>query len=190
MYDTIILTKREERLSKRLILTGVLALCTLVPAYADDSFITNESKCDSDTLGSTESATLIAQWTPNQYSISYDCGTGTGTPPAATNVTYDQNYTFAAATGCTKTGYTFDLWSCTGGLGNRAASSVYKWQITTPVTCTATWSANSIALDWDPDNGSAHMNSSCTYDGTISLPAQPSKTGYTFGGWQVVTPTP
>lgn len=176
-------------MSKKLLITGVLALCTLVPAYADDSFVSNDSKCDNDTLGSTESAELVAMWTPNEYLVTYSCGTGTGTPPAATNATYGSDFTFATNS-CSKTGYGFNLWSCTGGLGERAASSVYNWAITEAVTCTALWTPNTINIDWDPANGAAHTQNTCEYDGAITLPAQPTRTGYTFNGWTVKTTNP
>ena len=47
--------------------------------------------------------------------------------------------------------------------------------------------ANTINIDWDPQNGEAHTTNQCTYDGAITLPAEPSKTGYTFGGWRLKT---
>lgn len=195
-------------MSKRLILSGVLALCTLVPVHANADYITNESTCDNDTLGSTESATLIAQWTPNPYTITYNCGSGiSGTasspvgPSTATSaVVMDGAYTLAGANNCSLTGYTFAGWSCpnlpgspTLPAGNPlyfAGGATGTYSYAGNITCTAQWAQNSIALDWNPDNGDSHINTSCTYDGAIVLPAQPSKTGYTFGGWQVVTPTP
>ena len=42
--------------------------------------------------------------------------------------------------------------------------------------------ANTINIDWDPKNGENHISGQCTYDSTITLPTEPSKTGYTFGG--------
>ena len=44
---------------------------------------------------------------------------------------------------------------------------------------------NTINLNWNPDNGNANSQSQCIYDGGITLPEQPSKSGYTFGGWSV-----
>jgi hypothetical protein len=58
----------------------------------------------------------------------------------------------------------------------------------------AQWTANRIYLNWYDDsaanNGSA-INvtgtnaASCEYDGGITLPSNPSKTGYNFAGWRV-----
>ena len=44
---------------------------------------------------------------------------------------------------------------------------------------------NTINLNWNPDNGDANSQSQCIYDGGITLPDEPSKSGYTFGGWSV-----
>ena len=56
---------------------------------------------------------------------------------------------------------------------------------------TAEWEANTIGISWYSDGqkitGDANAATQCTYDQTFSLPTQPTKTGYTFTGWKVVT---
>ena len=52
----------------------------------------------------------------------------------------------------------------------------------------ADWTANTINIDWwtgDEDSDDAYASTTCTYDGTITLPTQPTKTGYTFAGWRL-----
>jgi len=56
---------------------------------------------------------------------------------------------------------------------------------TGPAALEADWTANTITINWDAKNGTTIPSSDCTYDDTITLPATPSKTGYTFGGWTV-----
>ena len=46
--------------------------------------------------------------------------------------------------------------------------------------------ANTINIDWNPDNNGEHIKNMCTYDGAITLPADPVKPGYTFTGWKLV----
>ena len=46
--------------------------------------------------------------------------------------------------------------------------------------------ANTINIDWNPDNNGAHIKNMCTYDGSITVPADPVKPGYTFTGWKLV----
>ena len=49
----------------------------------------------------------------------------------------------------------------------------------------ADWTANTINIVWNSNNGDANITNTCTYDGTITVPATPTKTGYTFAGWQL-----
>ncbi len=58
------------------------------------------------------------------------------------------------------------------------------------VTETATCAANTINIDWNPDNGGEHTKNMCTYDGEVTLPTpDPVKPGYTFTGWKLVDGT-
>ena len=52
-------------------------------------------------------------------------------------------------------------------------------------TCTA----NTINIDWNPDNGGASTQNMCYYDGPVTLPEDPVKPGYTFMGWKLVEST-
>ena len=64
---------------------------------------------------------------------------------------------------------------------------------TGPASLRANWTANSITLNWYDDsteNGGQAINvpnasTTCTYDGGIVLPEDPTKTGYEFDGWKV-----
>ncbi len=50
--------------------------------------------------------------------------------------------------------------------------------------------ANTINIDWNPDNGGDHIKNMCTYEGSIELPTpDPVKPGYTFTGWKLVDGT-
>ncbi len=47
--------------------------------------------------------------------------------------------------------------------------------------------ANTINIDWNPDNGGEHTQNQCVYDGAVTLPTpDPVKPGYTFTGWKLV----
>ena len=51
-----------------------------------------------------------------------------------------------------------------------------------PATC----AANTINIDWNPDNNGEHIKNMCTYEGSITVPSDPVKPGYTFMGWKLV----
>ena len=51
------------------------------------------------------------------------------------------------------------------------------------------WEPNTINLNWyngDEKLTVANNAQSCVYDGTLTVPAQPTKPGYTFNGWKVI----
>ena len=48
----------------------------------------------------------------------------------------------------------------------------------------ANWNANTININWY--NGDTRVaQNTCTYDGQITLPTEPTKPGYTFAGWRL-----
>nr|MBQ0091588.1 InlB B-repeat-containing protein [Candidatus Enterousia merdequi] len=51
-------------------------------------------------------------------------------------------------------------------------------------TLTAQWTANTITLNWY-NGDTQYSTNTCTYDSGITLPSQPTKTGYNFAGWRV-----
>ena len=60
---------------------------------------------------------------------------------------------------------------------------------TGPANLEADWTANTINLEWYNEDTKLTVpttSNTCTYDGGITLPStNPTKTGYTFRGWQV-----
>ena len=63
---------------------------------------------------------------------------------------------------------------------------------TGPATLNARWTANTIILNWNAGNDATFTAPaqndaaySCEYDGGITLPTAPTRSGYTFGGWRV-----
>ena len=51
------------------------------------------------------------------------------------------------------------------------------------------WEPNTINLNWyngDEKLTVANNAQSCVYDGTLTVPTQPTKPGYTFNGWKVI----
>ncbi len=142
--------------------------------------------------------TLYAIWNAVGYTITYNCGgagasTTASNPTTATqNVTMDGQYELAGANNCTLDGYTFAGWSCPNlpgtGTPNFAAGATGTYSYADDVTCTAQWTPNQINLVWDNNNatsGGTGGGSTCTFDGSITLPTVPTRTGYVFGGWEV-----
>ena len=49
---------------------------------------------------------------------------------------------------------------------------------------TVTLNRETITLNWDENGGGALTNGSCSYGGDLTLPAAPTRAGYTFLGWK------
>jgi len=52
------------------------------------------------------------------------------------------------------------------------------------------WEPNTIGLKWFNGDQQIAGQTSCVYDGTITVPPQPTKPGYTFNGWKVMSAVP
>jgi len=140
----------------------------------------------------------FAVWEPNDYTVTYNCGTGgsfIGGSAIVDNVTYDTtNYTFrSGGTICSRSGHTWISWSCTK---DSPASGAYPyangvWSNDFSVTCTANWGQNTISLEWYEGFGSNNElsgnSTACSIGDVngISILTAPSRTGYTFKGWKV-----
>ena len=147
-----------------------------------------------------DDVTVVAAYLPKQYTVTYACGDGTPVSgETLTNTaTYGESYThLSAATICSNPGYGFDSWNCveTGSDPEEAVTVGSTWSIDAAVTCTATWSGNSISpITWNGDNADSSWvaptgvagTNSCTYGGSITLPTAPTKTGYEFAGWEAL----
>ena len=124
---------------------------------------------------------LYAQWTPNQYTVTFD-GNGGGTASSTSKtVTYASTYGTLATV--SRTGYTFTGWytAQTDGSLVTAATSV---STAAPHTLYARWSVNSYTVSFDAQGGSPTPgNQSVAYGSLVTNPGSPTRTNYTFNGW-------
>ena len=81
----------------------------------------------------------------------------------------------------TKKGYSFIGW-----YSDEACNNVYDFAtaVTGNITIYAKWSIESYTVSFDVKGGNETIDSQTVeYNGTITKPADPTKEGYTFGGW-------
>ena len=137
---------------------------------------------------------LTAQWTPINYTITYNCGSGSGNEPTTnTSATYDAQFTPATNTCTPPAGHSFTGWLVSGT--QTTVNSAFTWEYTENKTLTAQYTANNITLSWNPDGGTAQDGTAyapgtgtnqCTYGGDITMPAIPKKNGYHLLGWDLI----
>jgi uncharacterized repeat protein (TIGR02543 family) len=124
-----------------------------------------------DTVPTTDT-TYIAQWNPNNYTITFDASGGTGgtigSQPCGSAL---------IAPVITRDGYTFTGWSPSLPATVPAADTTY----------TALWSINSYTVTFYAAGGTGGTTDSLTYGSSLTSPAV-TKNGYTFAGWSPSVP--
>ena len=123
----------------------------------------------------TEALTLTAKWQLNQYTITFDTAGGSEVP----SITQDYGTAITAPANPTKTGYTFAGWDKTIPTTMPAEN----------MTITARWQVNQYTITFKPENGGQDIVIKQDYGTAITAPANPTKTGYTFAGWDKTIPS-
>lgn len=118
--------------------------------------------------------TLTAKWQVNQYTITFDTAGGSEVAP----ITQDYGTTITAPANPTKTGYTFAGWDKT----------IPSTMPAEDMTITARWQVNQYTITFKPENGGEDIVITQDYGTAITAPANPTKTGYTFAGWDKTIP--
>ena len=115
--------------------------------------------------------TYEAKWQINQYTITFD--TDGGSEIAA--ITQDYNTAVEAPAAPTKTGYKFVGWD----------KEIPATMPAENITIKATWQINQYTLSFDLNGGESEAISNITadYNSDVTKPADPTRTGYTFNGW-------
>ena len=118
---------------------------------------------------------LTAKWQVNQYTITFKPENG------GQDIVIKQDYGTAitAPANPTKTGYTFAGW-------NREIPTAMP---AGDMAITAQWQLNQYTITFDTAGGSEVPSITQDYGTAITAPANPTKTGYTFAGWDKTIPS-
>jgi uncharacterized repeat protein (TIGR02543 family) len=122
-----------------------------------------------------ENVTLTAQWTINQYTITFDSNGGS----AVAAITQNYGTAVTAPAAPTREGYTFNGWDKTVPTTMPAEN----------VTLTAQWTINQYTMTFVLGNGQENVVKTQDFGSTLTAPADPTREGYTFAGWDIEVPT-
>ena len=131
---------------------------------------------------------LTVQWTAPTYAVTLNTNGGTINSGNVTGYTYGVGATLPAADDMTYTGHTFKGWydneNLTGSpvtaIGGTGTGNKEYW---------AKWEINQYTITVKPENGKADITITQDYGTNITAPADPTREGYTFMGWDREIPT-
>ena len=122
-----------------------------------------------------EALTLYPVWNTNQYTITFDTAGGSEIAP----ITQDYGTNITAPADPTREGYTFIGWDREIPMTMPAEN----------MTVTAQWEINQYTITFDTAGSSEIASIKQDYGTAITAPANPTREGYTFMGWDTEIPT-
>lgn len=130
---------------------------------------------------------LTVQWTVPTYAVTLHPNGGTINSGNVTGYTYGVGATLPTADDMTYTGHTFKGWydneNLTGSpvtaIGGTGTGNKEYW---------AKWEINQYTITVKPENGKADITITQDYGTVITAPADPTREGYTFMGWDQEIP--
>ena len=127
-------------------------------------------------IGGTETGNkeYWAKWEINQYTITFDANGGSEIAP----ITQDYGTAITAPADPTRKGYTFKGWD----------KEIPKTMPAENITVKAQWEINQYTITFDSNGGSEIAPITQNYGTKITTPADPTRKGYTFKGWDKEIP--
>ena len=121
-----------------------------------------------------DNITVKAQWGINQYTITFDTNGGSEIAP----ITQDYGTEITAPDNPTRKGYTFKGWD----------KEIPETMPAENITVKAQWEINPYTITFDTNGGNEIAPITQDYGTKITAPADPTRKGYTFKGWDKEIP--
>jgi uncharacterized repeat protein (TIGR02543 family) len=135
----------------------------------------------------TGNTTLYAQWTANNYGVTFDANGGSGTMSNLPIVAGTAKALTANA--FTRTGYTFAGWTTSSNGTGTAYTNSQSVTLYADVTLYAKWTANPYTITFNANGGTGTMATSAIVAGTAKIITANAYTrsSHIFAGWSTVT---
>ena len=127
-----------------------------------------------DTIPSSD-LNIRALWSVNKYTISFDSDGGSIVPP----ITLDYGSNIIAPINPTKVGYTFNGWD----------KEIPSTMPPNNLDIKAKWKINKYTITFDTSGGSTIEAITLDYGSAIVKPLDPTRSGYSFIGWDLSIPS-
>ena len=147
--------------------------------YTFDGWYNGETKVTEITTGTYGNMTLVAKWTADLYTISYNLADGVNSPENPTSYTIESGLITLKEP--TRVGYTFVGWYNGEQLVTTIDSNTLE-----NISLTAKWTVNSYKLTFDVDGNLTEKN--FKYGESVTAIENPTKVGHTFAGWSEELP--
>ena len=147
--------------------------------YTFDGWYNGETKVTEITTGTYGNMTLVAKWTADLYTISYDLADGINNPENPTSYTIESG--LITLKDPTRVGYTFVGWYNGEQLVTTIDSNTLE-----NISLTAKWTVNSYKLTFDVDGNLTEKT--FKYGESVTAIENPTKVGHTFTGWSKELP--
>jgi uncharacterized repeat protein (TIGR02543 family) len=143
--------------------------------WYEESGCTNAWDFNTDTV--TSDVTLYAKWATNTYTVTFDSQGGS----TVSSQTVAHGGKVTEPTAPIWAGHTFGGWYEESGCTN--AWDFNTDTVTSDVTLYAKWATNTYTVTFDSQGGSAVDPQKVKHGRKATEPEDPTRTGYTFGGW-------
>lgn len=135
-----------------------------------------------------EYVTVKANWIEDNFTVKFDTNGGSSIVDK-TNIKWNDKILEGVLVP-TKTGYTFNGWKYNDVVvtENTKYSDLAGDSVPTSITLKADWNVNQYTISFNTDGGSAVSSITQDYGSTITKPSNPTRSGYTFLGWDISIP--
>ena len=130
--------------------------------------------------------TLTAKWEPLKYSVTLDVNGGV-INNSITEYVYGEGVVLPSASDMTKEGYTFGGWYTSSDFSGSFVTNIGSTERGNK-TYYAKWNVNQYTISFDTSGGSTIEAITLDYGSSITKPSNPTRSGYSFIGWDISIP--